>query len=166
MCGKWPMGRGKEMGEWVWDPNQSCQDLRPASSKRALASLSLGCQSLARRTLHRTATKERHPPPWRPLHTPTRTESAARLSPVRNADGQSHLRLIIPSSVRSPARRHQPQAKVRGPRSTLLPSSTHPPVCCRCSRVFPCASCVKKGCAAICPDGKFRLREPLPLPQS
>ncbi|KZT70724.1 hypothetical protein DAEQUDRAFT_724848 [Daedalea quercina L-15889] len=23
----------------------------------------------------------------------------------------------------------------------------------RCSRVFPCASCVKKGCAAICPDG-------------
>ncbi|TFY61761.1 hypothetical protein EVJ58_g4311 [Rhodofomes roseus] len=22
-----------------------------------------------------------------------------------------------------------------------------------CSRVFPCASCVKKGCAAICPDG-------------
>ncbi len=24
----------------------------------------------------------------------------------------------------------------------------------RCSRVFPCASCVKKGCAAICPKGK------------
>jgi hypothetical protein len=23
----------------------------------------------------------------------------------------------------------------------------------RCSRVFPCASCVKKGCAAICPKG-------------
>ncbi|EPT00931.1 hypothetical protein FOMPIDRAFT_1162266 [Fomitopsis schrenkii] len=23
----------------------------------------------------------------------------------------------------------------------------------RCSRVFPCTSCVKKGCAAICPDG-------------
>ncbi|EKM50386.1 uncharacterized protein PHACADRAFT_263665 [Phanerochaete carnosa HHB-10118-sp] len=25
----------------------------------------------------------------------------------------------------------------------------------RCSRVFPCASCVKKGCAAICPDGSL-----------
>ncbi|OSD03011.1 hypothetical protein PYCCODRAFT_1444750 [Trametes coccinea BRFM310] len=29
--------------------------------------------------------------------------------------------------------------------------------CRRCSRVFPCASCVKKGCAAICPDGIFVL---------
>ncbi|KAI0331503.1 hypothetical protein GY45DRAFT_1345320 [Cubamyces sp. BRFM 1775] len=27
--------------------------------------------------------------------------------------------------------------------------------CRRCSRVFPCASCVKKGCAAICPDGSL-----------
>ncbi|KAI0788807.1 fungal-specific transcription factor domain-containing protein [Abortiporus biennis] len=25
----------------------------------------------------------------------------------------------------------------------------------KCSRVFPCASCVKKGCAAICPDGSL-----------
>ncbi|KAI0953850.1 hypothetical protein AcV7_007264 [Taiwanofungus camphoratus] len=25
----------------------------------------------------------------------------------------------------------------------------------RCSRVFPCSSCVKKGCAAICPDGSL-----------
>ncbi|KZT27792.1 hypothetical protein NEOLEDRAFT_1059659 [Neolentinus lepideus HHB14362 ss-1] len=25
----------------------------------------------------------------------------------------------------------------------------------RCSRVFPCTSCVKKGCAAICPDGSL-----------
>ncbi|KAI0343138.1 hypothetical protein BDW22DRAFT_1329008 [Trametopsis cervina] len=25
----------------------------------------------------------------------------------------------------------------------------------RCSRVFPCASCVRKGCAAICPDGSL-----------
>ncbi|KAH9044221.1 hypothetical protein EDB84DRAFT_1470079, partial [Lactarius hengduanensis] len=25
----------------------------------------------------------------------------------------------------------------------------------RCSRVFPCASCVKKGCAAICPKGEY-----------
>jgi len=25
----------------------------------------------------------------------------------------------------------------------------------RCSRVFPCASCVKKGCAAICPKGSL-----------
>ncbi|KAI0296030.1 hypothetical protein BC826DRAFT_1006878 [Russula brevipes] len=27
--------------------------------------------------------------------------------------------------------------------------------CRRCSRVFPCASCVKKGCAAICPKGSL-----------
>ncbi|GBE86510.1 hypothetical protein SCP_0903890 [Sparassis crispa] len=25
----------------------------------------------------------------------------------------------------------------------------------KCSRVFPCSSCVKKGCAAICPDGSL-----------
>jgi len=25
----------------------------------------------------------------------------------------------------------------------------------RCSRIFPCASCVKKGCAAICPKGSL-----------
>ncbi|KAJ6624985.1 hypothetical protein B0H10DRAFT_1783893 [Mycena sp. CBHHK59/15] len=27
--------------------------------------------------------------------------------------------------------------------------------CSRCSRVFPCSNCVKKGCAAICPDGSL-----------
>ncbi|KAL0060890.1 hypothetical protein AAF712_012354 [Marasmius tenuissimus] len=25
----------------------------------------------------------------------------------------------------------------------------------KCSRVFPCSNCVKKGCGAICPEGKF-----------
>ncbi|KAH9914938.1 uncharacterized protein B0H18DRAFT_1087702 [Fomitopsis serialis] len=47
----------------------------------------------------------------------------------------------------------QVEISVRGYRSTFVPCIHGRSRVSRCSRVFPCASCVKKGCAAICPDG-------------
>ncbi|KAK7679489.1 hypothetical protein QCA50_017543 [Cerrena zonata] len=57
-----------------------------------------------------------------------------RLYPVQSADGKYFPHARRPRSLPAPADASAPRLKLR------------------CSRVFPCASCVKKGCAAICPN--------------
>lgn len=56
-----------------------------------------------------------------------------------------------------------PQVRLSPPHSPPLPHPQPRPhrLKLRCDRAIPCGSCVKRGCAAICPDGRFRPLFPL-----